>query len=317
MNPDNVVITGIGMVTSLGATAREIAGAWLEGKSALPEPLEELKGTVLENLRVRPLPPFDAPGRLGGRRMMKFMSKTTLLGSLAAREALADADARERFHPERIGIYAGTGLPALDFEEVRHAIPVSFDEEGRFSSRLFGEMGLDNSNPLVAFKILPNMPPCIISLMENIKGPSYIFTPWEGQTASAIHEAWLAVRNGEVDCALTGGADTPDHPMNLVFLKKANLLEDHEHPSSGAAYLVLERADSAMEAGRHVYARLVEIRNSFHGGDRVDPLAQRIGKTFAAAPAIFCGITALTGGKHFSLVGADGYRTEMLLEGSD
>ncbi len=315
MNMDDVVITGIGMVTSLGATAAETADAWHRGESARPRPIKELKGTVLENLKVCSLPEFDAPGRLGGRRMMKFMSRTAVLGCLAAREALADAGVKGRFHPDRVGIFAGTGLPSLDFDEVKDSMLASFDEDGRFSSRLFGEKGLGNSNPLVAFKILPNMPPCIISVMEDIKGPSYVFTPWEGQTASAIQEAWLAVRSGEVDCALTGGADTPDHPMNLVFLKKAQLLEDDAYPSSGSAYLVLERAQTASEGGRHIYARLLDV-NIFSRRDSpvVDPLASRVGRTFAAAPAIYCGLTALTGGGRIFLCGIDEVCVEMVLE---
>jgi len=49
--------------------------------------------------------------------MLKYMSDAAVLGCLAAREALEDADAKSRFSPERIGLYAGTGLASANINE--------------------------------------------------------------------------------------------------------------------------------------------------------------------------------------------------------
>ena len=99
MSAESVVITGVGMLTPLGATAAATAQAWQAGLSAVRARRDELKGTLLAHQDVAVLPPFDAAQRLGSRKMLKFMSEAAVLGCLAAREALADeAGSRRRVH---------------------------------------------------------------------------------------------------------------------------------------------------------------------------------------------------------------------------
>ena len=56
MGPNEVVITGMGMITPLGATFAECARAWREGRSAVRQPLPELNGTPLEGVGVATSP---------------------------------------------------------------------------------------------------------------------------------------------------------------------------------------------------------------------------------------------------------------------
>ena len=308
-----VVVTGIGMVTPLGATASESARAWREGRCAIRQPLPELTGTPLEDEGVAILPDIDIADRLGGRKMLKYMSDAAVLGCLAAREALQDADAKARFFPERTGIYAGTGLAAANLSEVRTMVEESIDENGQFSCRLLGARGLAATNPLLSFKILANMPPCLISIMEGIKGPNLIFTPWEGQTASALLEAWRAVSVGAVDCALAGAADNAANPATFVYLRQSGLLDEDEYPASGASYIVLERLETAERDRRRVYVQ-VEDMQLIPSDERVtDPLSERMGRTFAAAPAILLGLKSMNGSSRLSMCGVDGqkFRVEL------
>jgi len=226
--------------------------------------------------------------------MLKYMSDAAVLGCVAAHEALQDAGVPGRFAPERIGLYAATGLAAANVQDVSTMIDASIDPQGKFSCRLLGERGLSATNPLLSFKILANMPPCLISIIEGIKGPNFIFTPWEGQTAAAILEGWLAVRAGEVDCALVGAADAAAYPSTFVYLRQAGILQTHEFPGSGAGYVVMETRESARQAERRVYAGLTHVRLQPSAGHPVvDPLAARIGRTFAAAPAILLGLACM------------------------
>ena len=255
-----VVITGMGMVTSLGTTASETAAAWRAGGTAVRRPLPELAGSVLENAPAAVLPEFDPAQRLGGRRMLKYMSDAAVMGCVAAHEACADADIKNRFRPERVGLYAATGLAAAGVKDVVPLIHESTGPDGRFSCRLLGERGLPATNPLLSFKILANMPPCLVSIQESIKGPNCIFTPWESQAAAALVEAWQAVAEGEVDCAIAGAADSPAHPATFIFLRQAGLLAEDEYPADGAAYLVFERAETAHRDTRHIHAHVAGLR---------------------------------------------------------
>ena len=239
------------------------------------------------------------------------------LGCVAAHEAAAEANMQRRFQSERIGLYAGTGLAVARIEEAVPMLRESTDENGRFSCRLFGERGLAATNPLLSFKILANMPPCLVSIIEGVKGPNMIFTPWEGQTGHALLEAWRAVSEGEVDCALAGGADAPAHPFTFVYLSQAGLLGEDEKPANGAAYMVMERAESARRDRQRVYARVARMDVKASGEGLHDPLAARMGRSFAAAPAIASCLACQIPGTPTSLCGADGqeFRAEVEVTG--
>ncbi len=317
MEGSEVVVTGIGMLTPLGATAGETHGAWRSGRQARFAPLPELAHTPLGTAQIALMPDFDPGERLGSRRMLKYMSESAVLGCVAAHEAAADASIQKRFRPERIGLYAGTGLAAARIEEAAPMLRESVDENGRFSCRLLGERGLAATNPLMSFKILANMPPCLVSIIEGVKGPNMIFTPWEGQTGHALLEAWRAVSEGEVDCALAGGADAPAHPFTLLYLSQAGLLGEDEKPANGAAYVVMERAESARRDQQRVYARTAHMEVSASGDRPHDPLAARMGRCFAAAPAIALCLACQVEGMATSVCGADGqeFRAELEITG--
>lgn len=314
MRPNDVVITGIGMVTPLGATAGETAEAWRAGACARRRRLEALAGSPLEEAEIAEPAPLDAAQRLGGRRMLKYMSEAGVLGCVAAREALAEAEATRRFVAERIGLYAATGLAAASVDDIQGTLQASIDERGEFSERLLGERGLAAANPLISFKILANMPPCLISVMEGIKGPNLIFTPWEGEAGAALLEAWLAVREGAVDGALAGAADSAAHASTVVFLRQAGLIGEEGYTASGAGYVFLERAETALRDGKWI-AGVLEAVSVDCGGDGIesvggieDPLAGRMGRMFAAAPAVLLGLECLAGGVGTSILGTDGQR---------
>lgn len=305
MTETEVVVTGVGLIGSLGTTALAFKDAWASGATAVRSSLLELAGTPMESADVAILPPFDAGARLGGRRMLKYMSDAAVLGCIAAREALQDAEALSRFRPERVGLYAATGLAAANVQDVSSMIEESIDTDGNFSCRLLGERGLPATNPLLSFKILANMPPCLISIIEGIKGPNAIFTPWEGQTAAAILEGWNAVKTGDVDCALVGAADTAAYPSTFVYLRQSGILGKDEFPASGAGYVVMESMASARKAGKRVYAVLKDVQAKQTESSAHDPLSERIGRTFAAAPAILLGLACMSEWTECSISGVD------------
>jgi len=310
----HVVVTGRGMLTPLGATARASTDAWQKGGRATRHTLSELSGTSISDAEVASLPEFNASARIGNRRMLKFMSDASVLGCIAAKEASAEAMISKRFRPERIGLYAGAGLAAANVDEVREMIQASIDEDGEFSCRLLGESGLRVASPLLSFKILPNIPACLISILECIRGPSLLFTPWEGQTAAALLEAWQAVDDGEVDCALAGASDNATHPATYIHLKQARLLQDGEIPAPGAAYLVFEREETAVRDGQHIYARIRRMELSQTDLGAFDPLAERMGRSFAAAPAILMALACETQEKEIMIRGVDRQEFRAVLE---
>lgn len=306
-----VVITGIGLVTGLGSTRAETLAGWRAGHAVTPQRLALLSEACGCEVLAAAAPAFDAAARLGSRRLLKYMSTGALLGCVAAHEALADAGLHGRYAPERIGLFAGVGMAAADIDEVLPMLSRSIGADGHLCCRRLGAEGLPATNPLLSFKILANMPPCLVSIQENLRGPNSIFTPWEGQTGAALLEAWQAVASGEADAVVTGAADNPAHPATVVFLKQRGLLQAGEWPAAGAAYLVLESEARARQDGRRIYARIrgLTLTPAAPSGDGppnvADPLAARLGRTFAAAPAILLALAAATGQTAVSISGVD------------
>jgi len=295
------------MVTPLGATREDTIATWLRNSSMQTDCLHALAGTALAEAQVARTAEFDAAERLGGRKMLKFMAGSAVLGCVAAHEAIAQARANERFAPEKTGLYAATGLAAADAEQVKSMLESSIDEHGEFSCRLLGEQGLAATNPLLSFRILANMPACLVSILENIKGPNYIFTPWESQAALALAEAWSAVAHGEVDCAVVGGADTPAHPSTFVYLRQDGWLTAQDVPANAGGYLVLERRETACRRGMPILGVLEDVRVSHSESKATDPLATRMGRTFVAAPFILTALACHDKNLPTSMTSADGW----------
>jgi 3-oxoacyl-(acyl-carrier-protein) synthase len=314
MSSEPVVITGIGMVTPLGATNIDTVQSWRAGTEIVRARSELLKGTVLESQEVAVIPAFEPAQRLKNRKMLKFMSDAAVLGCVAAREALEDADACRRFPAENIGLFAAAGIAGIDMREAMPMIRASLGEDGNFSCRDLGARGLPAANPLLSFKILANMPPCLISIIEGIKGPSLLFTPWQGMAGAALHEAWQSVAAGDIDCAVAGAADNSAVPTAIAYLRKSGLLGVNECASAGAGYIVMERLSSALKDNRRIYAKIVGITIAASDEAAQDPLVERMGRTYAAAPAIMLGLAAQIPIPESRMVGSDHRSIEFRLE---
>jgi 3-oxoacyl-(acyl-carrier-protein) synthase len=219
---------------------------------------------------------------------------------------MADAAATSRFALPRIGLFAGTGLASTSIRDVMPVLEKSIDSHGDFSTRLLGERGLAATNPLLSFKILANMPPCLVSMIEGIKGPNLIFTPWEEQAAAALAEAWHAVATGDVDCALTGAADDPTNPASVVYLMQAGIISGGDAVSAAAAYLVLERAETAWRDGRRPYATVKRMDLVTDGTQPKDPVAMRMGRCFAASPGVALALACIDGPASITVPCRDG-----------
>jgi 3-oxoacyl-[acyl-carrier-protein] synthase II len=285
-----VLVTGVGVVSPFGV-GRD---PFVRGLAGLAEPaigpVEALAQTTLADQRAGRIPGLEAAASLLPAKLRKFMSEAALLGCLAGREAWQAAELAGRVERDRIGLFAASGLTSASFQSASQMLAHSVDEAGRFSAARLGERGLSLVNPLDSFKILPNMPPCILSVLLGVRGPSLVFNPSEDQGAAALAEGIRAVADGEVEAALAGGADTASAPATLVFLRQYGALAEGEVASPGAAYLVLEHRRS----GRSAMARLRLLPEAV-GTACADPLAPRLGRTLAAAPALAVAAACLTG----------------------
>ena len=310
-NAPEVRITGSGLVTSLGASRKATLAAMNAGERVRGEPFSFLADTPYSGCLAAQMQEPDLSRYIADRRMRKFMSRHAELAAVAAREALEEAALPARgIAPERIGLYAGVGLAAVDVAVSSKLLRASLDEDGAFSLNRFSRDGLRTIHPLWSFHTLANMPACIVSVLEGIKGDNGIYTPWEDQTAFALLEAAHALHEGAIDAAVVVASDTPSHPASMVEIASSGFIAPGEIVAPGAACLVLERSDTS--APQRPFSRLSNLRLVALAKEDAppdDPLAPIIGRTFAAAPLLLVILAPLLGlpfclhgcgGHHFS-----------------
>ncbi|MDR0441663.1 MAG: hypothetical protein LBI59_11910 [Candidatus Accumulibacter sp.] len=284
-------ITGAGVFTCLGDTLQTTLAALDAGRRVEGAPYPFLGETPYAACLAAREAVSDVRAYLTDRRMRKFMSRHAELAAAVARQALEEADPLARgIAPERIGLYAGAGLAAMEMDGSVEFLRKSLDEDGAFSQGAFTGAGLRAIHPLWSFHTLANMPACIVSVLENIRGDNGIYTPWEDQTAFALIEAAFALDRREIDCAVVVASDTPSHPASLVELARADLLPPSEVAASGAACLVLERARTSPASSSP--PRLANLNLTLTDAPPRDPLAPLIGRTVAAAPLLLVALAA-------------------------
>ncbi|MCL2701778.1 MAG: hypothetical protein FWE88_08830 [Phycisphaerae bacterium] len=258
-----VVITGIGMLTPLGASPAEVLERVERGESAVRRPAFDMSSMACTGYA--PITGFEPERHIDDGKSVRLMNRDAQLAVAAARLALADANVRpdETYASEAIALYGATGMTGMPVEEVAALVRHSADAEGTLDLRQFGRVALKRVRPVLSFKMLASMPICFVSIHEKLRGENGIYTPWEGQGASAIVAGIRAVQEGVSACALVGGCDVRTHEFAFVSLEQLGALRswsDHGEgsvPGEGAAFLVLEDQQHAQARGARMYARVV------------------------------------------------------------
>ncbi len=188
-----VVITGAGLVTPIGNNTPDSWAAALAGKSGFgPFTLipkgDHVSGGVCE------VKEFD-PGKLIGRRDARRRDRYQQLATVAANEALGDSGLKiTDDNRERIGVIVGTGIGGVQ---------TLIDQE-----RTNLKSGLRRLSPFGITMIMPNGAAGMIAIDHGIQGPSPTVATACAAGSDAIGHAFRAIHYGEMDAALTGGAES-------------------------------------------------------------------------------------------------------------
>jgi 3-oxoacyl-[acyl-carrier-protein] synthase II len=254
-----VAVTGIGMVTPLGYDAGVVLDAVRKQRTAAaPSPFFRSMACPV----YAPVPDFDAARYFPENKTLRLMNRDAQMAVVAAHGALNDAAIvpGTLYPAEEIALYGATGLTGLPAEEIVRLVENAAAPDGSLDLDRFGQVALKRIRPVLSFKILANMPICFVSIFENLRGPNAVYTPWEGHGAEAIAAGVDAVANEEVPCAVVGGCDVKTHAFSFVALQQFGVFDawsqhgDGCIPGEGAAFLVLENREKAVQRGATIYA---------------------------------------------------------------
>ncbi len=277
------VITGLGAITPLGLSYRDLWQGLKEGKCGIDKITAfdpagftcQIAGEAPQ-FKIRDYVPKSM------RKTTKLMSRDIELAVVAADEAFNDAGLKTKaidesnitINPERTAVIFGAGLISCDLVELAPAVAKSITD-GKFDIRKWGAEGIEHLTPLWLLKYLPNMPACHIGIIHDIQGPSNSITCAEAAGQLAIGEAVQIIVRGSADVALTGGGEAKVNPLIMLrqCLNNRATADYNDNPTGAcrpfdtdakgsvfgeaAGCLILENPENAKKRGAKIYAQII------------------------------------------------------------
>lgn len=268
MRANDVVITGIGLVSSLG---EGVESHWDAFSRPGLQPVCDT--TSFAPFSFHPLPEIDWTRQIPKRSDQRQMELWQRLGTYTAGLALDDAGIKsdkQLLAATDMIIAAGGGErdEAVD-EQILTAAETRPDREMLLNEKLTTEL-----RPTLFLAQLSNLLAGNISIVHNVTGSSRTFMGEDVAGVSALATAYSRIRYDQSKVTLVGGAFQATHRHMLLGYALGGRLhqgpvrpvwqrQEAEGggivPGSGGAFLVLESAEHAAARGARVYARLSAV----------------------------------------------------------
>ena len=258
MDRRRVVITGLGAVTPVGLTAAESWQAVRSGVCGIG-PITQFDASSQKVSLAAEVKGFDADALLG-KQEAKRMGRFTQFAMVSAREALADSGLNtEAEDLDRCGVIVSSGIGGLSITEAEH---------DRGLSR-----GWDRVSPFYIPTAICNMAAGQIAIDTGFRGMCTCpVTACAGGT-NAVGDAFHYIRDGYAEVMLCGGTEAAVTPLAIGGFTSMKALSQATDPNrasipfdaersgfvlgEGAAILVLEELQHALDRGAHIYAEFV------------------------------------------------------------
>jgi len=245
-----IAITGVGLVTSLGATREESWRRMLAGECGIgPTTLFDTEGY---RSRVAAEVDIDAVDAGSTPRERRRRSRSDRIGLRAAAEALADAGLLDGVDRARVGVFLGAGTADLLRNEQFYCTWIT--------------KGLARTKRSDLWNHFPSTPVDVIAGAYGFEGPRGCVVAACSSSTIAIGRGVEAIRSGRADAVLAGGTDALSRltysGFNLLRLMDAAPCRPFDRSRAGmnigegAGILVLEDFDRARRRGAAIYAEL-------------------------------------------------------------
>ncbi|MBQ5388192.1 MAG: beta-ketoacyl-ACP synthase II [Paludibacteraceae bacterium] len=262
MQQKRVVVTGIGMVTSLG---NDVATTWhqlLQGTSGAGA-ITHFDATKFNTRFACEVKDLDMTGLLDAKEVKRY-DRYLHYAIKSAEEAITDAQFEA--HPTdalRYGVIYGSGMGGINTLDVNIAGFGAGDGTPRYS-------------PFFIPMIITNMAAGILAMRYGFKGVNFATTTACASAAHAIANACYQIRMGLADVILTGGSEAAIEVSGVAGFNALRAMSTrNQSPQTacrpfsasrdgfvlgeGAGTLVLEEYEHAKARGAHIYAELVGI----------------------------------------------------------
>ncbi|EBL4329858.1 beta-ketoacyl-ACP synthase I [Salmonella enterica subsp. enterica serovar Montevideo] len=268
------VITGLGIVSSIGNNQQEVLASLREGRSGITFS-QELKDAGMRS-QVWGNVKLDTTGLID-RKVVRFMSDASIYAYLSMEQAVADAGLAPEVYQNnpRVGLIAGSGGGSPKFQV--------FGADAMRSPR-----GLKAVGPYVVTKAMTSGVSACLATPFKIYGVNYSISSACATSAHCIGNAVEQIQLGKQDIVFAGGGEELCWEMACEFdamgalstkyndtPEKASRTYDAHRDgfviAGGGGMVVVEELEHALARGAHIYAEIVGYGATSDGADMVAP----------------------------------------------
>jgi 3-oxoacyl-[acyl-carrier-protein] synthase-1 len=267
-----VVVTGLGIVSSIGNNAQEVLASLREAKSGVVK--AEDYARLGFRCQVHGAPKLDLDTAVD-RRVRRFMGDGAAWNWVAMRQAITDAGLEEsEIKNERTGIIMGSGGPST------HTIVTAAD-----TAR---EKGPKRVGPFAVPAAMSSTNSATLATPFGIKGVNYSISSACATSAHCIGNSAELIQWGKQDIMFAGGGEELDWTLSVLFdamgamstkfnatPARASRAYDKNRDgfviAGGAGTVVLEELEHAKARGAKIYGEIVGYGATSDGYDMVQP----------------------------------------------
>jgi 3-oxoacyl-[acyl-carrier-protein] synthase-1 len=267
-----VVVTGMGIVSSIGNNTQEVLASLREAKSGISRAGEYAERGF--RCQVHGAPTLDAEAIID-RRAMRFLGGGAAWNHIAMEQAIRDAglESSEISH-NRTGIIMGSGGPST------RTIVEAADVTRQKSPKRVG--------PFAVPKAMSSTASATLATWFKIKGVNYSISSACATSNHCIGNAMEIIQHGRQDMIFAGGCEELDWTLSVLFdAMGAMSTKFNDHPdkasraydvdrdgfviAGGAGVVVLEELEHAKARGAKIYAEVAGYGATSDGYDMVGP----------------------------------------------
>ena len=267
-----VVVTGIGIVSSIGNNADEVLASLREAKSGITFTPEYAELGFRSQVHAAPTVEWET---MVDRRAARFLAQGTAFGHIAMEQAIADAGLEEaEVSHERTGLIVGSGGPSTKaIIEAAHTAK---------------ERGPKRVGPFAVPKAMSSGASATLATWFKIKGLNFSISSACATSTHCIGSGYEQILMGKQDVVFAGGTEELDWSLSVLFDAMGAMSSNfNDRPSTasraydkdrdgfviagGAGIVVLEEYERAKARGAKIYGEIVGYAANSDGFDMVAP----------------------------------------------
>ncbi len=254
-----VVVTGVGLLSSLGIGTEETWAGCREGRNGIG-PIQQFDATRFSCRiagEVKDFDPLAFTDKKEARKMGRFIQFAVAASHFAMKQSglvVSDEDA------DMFGVYIGSGIGGFEIIEREHKILL--------------ERGPDRISPFFIPATIINLASGQVSIRYNAKGPNSATATACTTGTHCIGDSFRLIQRGDADAMICGGSEAAVTPMSVGgFAAMRALTHNNDNPATacrpwdkdrdgfvvgeGAGVLVLEELEFARRRGAHIMAEVI------------------------------------------------------------